>query len=81
MQIPKLQLQKIIKEELGDIMGSRYNEPQSQSQIIIDRTVSTLIESTYDFDPPQENLDRIEAKVRSLLSDPELVSMLDEITR
>jgi len=80
MQLAKSKLIQIIKEELlKEARPSSYGSDQSWNQIIVDRAVSALLEATYDFDPPQEKLDILEAKVRDLLSDAELASILNEV--
>ena len=77
MKISKNQLMEIIEEELTTLR----EEAQSWSEIIIDKGVSALVEGTYDFDPPQEALDILEAKVRELLSDGQLQQILASITK
>ena len=78
MKLTKSQLKQIIREELSAPINE---EPQSWNEIIIDKTVTTLLESTWDFNPPQESLDILEAKVRELLSNKQLQEMLFNITR
>ena len=77
MKITTSELKEIIKEELSAL----GEEPETWSKIITNKGVSALIEGTYDFDPPQEALDILEAKIRELLSDDQLQQMLDSITR
>jgi len=78
MKFSKRHLRGLIKEEIQAVLNE-YDEPEQWSKIITDRAVSALIEGTFRFDPPQEKLDILEAKIRNLLNDPELVSMLDNI--
>ena len=70
MKITRSQLKQIIKEEMEDM---------SWSDIAIDKAVSALVESTYDYDPPQELLDGLENAVRATLNAPEIKSIFDAI--
>jgi len=80
MKLTKHMLKQLIREQLEDeLPEDERDEAQTSSEVMIDKAVSALIESTYDFDPPQEQLDELENKARDLLNDPELVSMLDAI--
>jgi len=78
VELTKSTLKRVIKEELKKILYE--NDAQSWSEIIIDKAVGAMIEGTYGFDPPQEKLDMLEARLRALLNDDELVSMLKDIT-
>ena len=75
MKFTKSQLKQIIKEEVNSILNE---EAQSWSDIIIDKAVSEIIESTYDYDPPQDMLDALEGQTRDLLMN--IKPMLDQIT-
>jgi len=80
MKLTKSKLKQLIKEELNGIVAYNRDDSQSSANIAIDRGVNALLEATYDFDPPQMQLDMLEIKIRKLLDDPELTYMLDDIT-
>jgi len=79
MKIAASHLKQIIKEELQKKIHE--DNAQSWSEIIIDRSVSALLSAIpRQFDPPEETLHMLETRLRVLLSDDELVSMLNDIT-
>ena len=74
MKINKNDLEKIILEEYKQL-----KEEQSWSDIAVDAAISALIESTYRFDPPQQELDILESEARKHLA--MIKPLLDRITR
>tara|TARA_R100000008_G_scaffold83823_1_gene69777 strand:- start:2529 stop:2756 length:228 start_codon:yes stop_codon:yes gene_type:complete len=74
VKISKNDLEKIIREQYMQL-----KEDQSWSDIAVDAAISALIESTYRFDPPQQELDILESEARKHLA--MIKPLLDRITR